>query len=78
MASTHSNKASHTAFLSENVSSSICHSQLGHPVSVVLHRLLFSFQLSIVGNAKFTLVCSECQLGKSEKLFFSISTFASS
>lgn len=60
VAPTHSNEASPTAFLGEKVSASIWHSQLGHPASAVLHRLLSAFQLPIVGSSRFISVCSEC------------------
>ena len=71
---THSNKASPTALIGERVLASIWHSRLGHPTSIVLHRLISIFQLPFIDSSKFSSVCTECQMGKSRKLPNSLSS----
>ncbi|RWR76373.1 putative polyprotein [Cinnamomum micranthum f. kanehirae] len=75
---THSNNDGHAAFVGERVTASIWHSRLGHPASAVFQHLASAFQLPVDGSSKLSSICTPCQMGKSKKLPFSISSSISS
>lgn len=72
------NKISPTGYVGERVSASIWHSCLVRPTFSLFHHLASASKLPVASTNKLPSVCAECQIGKSKKLPFSISSSTSS
>lgn len=71
------NKVVSAAYVGERVYATIWHYRLGHPASIILHHLASAFQLHVAGNSKLSSVCTQCQMSKSKKLPFLVSSSVS-
>ena len=64
------------AFIGEKASLEQWHSRLGHPRERIVRSIISKIKLPFVHQNKSS-ICSYCQLGKSHKLPFSMSSFIS-
>lgn len=62
----------------ERVHASIWHSGLGHSASAAFQHSASSFHLPVDGSPKLSSVCTQCQINKSKKSPFSLSSSISS